>query len=124
MPLSSRRFNDQARNVYNIGFIQDLPEWKASFGASYRKQGDAYSRVLAEEILTTYDADLEVFVEKRFGDSFSVRLSGTNLLDADKRETFHKFDNEADQVDRDYDEYEIEAEHAGPRYQLVMRWSF
>ncbi len=35
-----------------------------------------------EEVLTTYDADLEVFVEKRFGDSFSVRLSGANLLDA------------------------------------------
>lgn len=122
--LGERRFNNQARSVYNVGFIQDLPGVAASFGASYRKQGDAFSRVLAEEVLTSYGADLEVFVEKRFGDNISVRLSGTNLLDADKDEIFHKFDNEADQIDRDYDEYEIESEHAGPRYQLVMRWSF
>ncbi|MGH8075315.1 MAG: TonB-dependent receptor plug domain-containing protein [Lysobacter sp.] len=122
--LGTRRFNNQAESVYNIGFIQDLPTWAASFGASYRKQGDAHSRVLAEEVLTTYDGDLEVFVEKRFGDSISVRLSGTNLLDADKTEVFDKFDNLADQLDRDHDEYEIEAEHAGPRYQLVMRYAF
>ena len=122
--IGKRRFNNQARYVYNVGFIQDLPDWAASFGASYRKQGDAYARVLGEEVLTRYDADLEVFVEKRFGHSFSVRLSGTNLLDAKKREYFSKFDNEADQVDRDYDEYEEESEWAGPRYQLVMRWSF
>ncbi|MGH8084072.1 MAG: TonB-dependent receptor plug domain-containing protein [Lysobacter sp.] len=122
--LGERRFNNQAENVYNVGFIQDMPMLAASFGASYRKQGDAYSRVLAEEVLTTYDGDLEVFVEKRFGDSISVRLSGTNLLDADKTEVFDKFDNLADQLDRDYDEYEIEAEHAGPRYQLVMRYAF
>lgn len=122
--IGKRRFNNQARYVYNVGFIQDLPDLAASFGASYRKQGDAFSRVLGEEVLTTYDADLEVFIEKRFGDSFSVRLSGANLLDAKKREYFSKFDNEADQVDRDFDEYEEEAEWAGPRYQLVMRWSF
>ncbi|HEX2082508.1 MAG TPA: TonB-dependent receptor, partial [Xanthomonadaceae bacterium] len=122
--LGERRFNNQARSVYNIGFIQDLPSLAASFGASYRKQGDAFSRVLAEEVETRYGADLEVFVEKRFGDNLSLRLSGTNLLDADKDEVFHKFDNEADQIDRDYDEYEIESEHAGPRYQLVVRWAF
>ena len=122
--LGTRRFNNQAGSVYNVGFIQDLPALAASFGASYRKQGDAYSRVLAEEVLTTYDGDLEVFVEKRFGGSVSVRLSGTNLLDADKTEVFDKFDNLADQLDRDHDEYEVEAEHAGPRYQLVMRYAF
>lgn len=122
--IGKRRFNNQARYVYNVGFIQNLPDLAASFGASYRKQGDAFSRVLGEEVLTTYDADLEVFIEKRFGDSFSVRLSGANLLDAKKREYFSKFDNAADQMDRDFDEYEEEAEWAGPRYQLVMRWSF
>ena len=37
---------------------------------------------------------------------------------------FEVEDNQADQVDRDFDEYEIESEWAGPRYQLVMRWSF
>lgn len=122
--LGERRFNNQAKSVFNVGFIQNLPAAAASFGISYRKQGDAYMRVLAEEVLTTYGADLEFFIEKRFGENLSLRFSGTNLLDADKEEFFHKFDNEADQVDRDYDEYELESEHAGPRYQLVMRWSF
>ncbi len=122
--IGERRFNDQARSVYNIGFIQDLPSWAASFGATYRKQGDAFSRVLAEEVTVKYGDDLEVFVEKRFGKTLSVRLSAANLLDASKDEIFHKFDNEADQIDRDYDEYELESEEAGPSYQLVLRWAF
>lgn len=122
--LGKRRFNDQAKNVYNIGFIQDLPSLAASFGATYRKQGNAFSRILSEEVTTEYGADLEVFVEKRFGQTLSVRLSAANLLDASKDEFFHKFDNLADQIDRDYDEYELETEEAGPSYQLVMRWAF
>lgn len=122
--LGTRRFNNQAKSVYNVGFIHNLASLRASFGASYRKQGRAYSRVLAEEVTTTYGADLELFIEKTFGRNVSLRLSGTNLLDARKREVFHKFDTVGDQIDRDHDEYELEREHAGPRYQLVLRWAF
>lgn len=122
--LGERRFNDQAKNVYNIGFIQDLPSLGASFGATYRKQGDAFSRILGEEVTVKYGDDLEMFVEKRFGTSVSLRLTASNLLDASKDEFFNKFDNEADQIDRDFDEYELETEEAGPSYQLVMRWAF
>lgn len=122
--LGERRFNNQAKSVYNIGFIHDLPDLAASFGVTYRKQGDAYSRILAEEVTTSYGEDLELFAEKRFGDSFSIRLSAANLLDASKDEFIHKFDNQADQQERDYDEYELETEDAGPRYQVVMRWAF
>jgi hypothetical protein len=122
--FGERRFNNQAKYVYNLGFIQDVPSWGFSFGASYRRQGDAFSRILAEEIATRYGADLEVFVEKRFGQNLSLRLTGSNLLDADKREAFNKFDNAADQLDRDFDEYELERETAGPVYQLIARFSF
>lgn len=122
--FGERRFNNQAKYVYNVGFIQDLPSWGFSFGASYRRQGDAFSRILAEEIATRYGSDLEVFVEKRFGQNLSLRLTGSNLLDADKREAFNKFDNAADQLDRDFDEYELERETAGPVYQLIARYSF
>lgn len=122
--FGERRFNNQAKHVYNVGFIHDIKSWGAAFGASYRSQGDAFSRVLAEEVTTIYGEDLEVFVEKRFGDSFSMRLTGSNLLDASKREIFDKFDNAADQIDRDYDEYELERETAGPVYQLIARYSF
>lgn len=79
---------------------------------------------LGEEVTVKYGDDLEVFVEKRFGKTISLRLTASNLLDASKDEFFHKFDNQADQVDRDYDEYELETEEAGPSYQLVMRWAF
>ena len=119
-----RRFNDQARSVYNIGFIHDIPSLAASFGATFRSQGDAYSRILAEEVTVKYGDDLEMFVEKRFGRNLSVRLSAANLLDASKDEFFHKFDNLDDQLGRKYDEYELETEQAGPSYQLVMRWAF
>ena len=122
--MGTRRFNDQAKSVFNVGFIQDLPSLAASFGVTYRKQGDAYSRVLAEEVIVRYGDELDAFIEKRFGDKFSVRLSANNLLDASKDEFFDKFDNVGDQIDRDYDEYELETEEAGPSYQLVMRWAF
>jgi outer membrane receptor protein involved in Fe transport len=122
--LGERRFNDQARSVYNVGFIHDLPSWDVSFGATFRKQGDAFSRLLAEEVTIRYGEELDLFVEKRFGDRFSVRLSANNLLDASKDELFHKFDNLADQIDRDYDEYELETEEAGPSWQMVARWAF
>lgn len=121
--LGERRFNDQAKSVYNVGFIQDLPRWNASFGVTYRNQDDAFSRVLSEEATIRYGDELDVFVEKRFGHNFSVRLSANNLLDASKDESFHKFSNMADQIDRDYDEYELESEQAGPSYQLVARWA-
>lgn len=122
--LGERRFNEQAKSVYNVGFIHDLPALGASFGATYRKQGSAFSRVLAEEVTVKYGDELDLFVEKRFGRNFSVRLSASNLLDAAKDEYFHKFDNLDDQIDRDYDEFEIESEQAGPAYQLVARWAF
>ena len=122
--IGERRFNDQARSVLNVGFIHDMPTLAATFGVSYRRQGGASSRVLAEEVKTTYGADLEAFVEKRFGQHWSLRLVGSNLLDAAKDETFHKFDTLGDQIDRDYDEYEIETEKAGPVYQFVARYAF
>jgi outer membrane receptor protein involved in Fe transport len=122
--FGERTFNDQADYVYNVGFIQDLPDWAASFGASYRRQGTAFSRLLAQEVTTRYGADLEIFIEKRFGDRMSLRLTGSNLLNASKDELFNKFDNAQDQLDRDFDEYEVETEESGPVYQVIARVAF
>lgn len=119
-----RRFNNQSKYVYNFGFIQDFPSFGAAFGATYRKQGTAYSRVISEEVTTTYGAELEVFVEKRFGKNITIRAVGSNLLNGAKRETFNKFDNLADQMDRDFDEYELESEKAGPVFQIMARMAF
>jgi outer membrane receptor protein involved in Fe transport len=119
-----RRFNDQARYVYNVGFIHDLEDLGASFGLSYRRQGDAESRILAEEVRTSYGADLEAFIEKRFGENLSIRLTGSNLLDASKDEIFNKFDTLGDQLGRDFDEFELETEQSGRVYQLIARYAF
>jgi iron complex outermembrane receptor protein len=120
----SRRFNGQSKYVYNFGFIQNLRRLAAAFGATYRKQGPAVDRIVGEEIRTTYGADLELFVEKRIGDSFTIRAVGSNLLDGKKRETFNKFTTIADQLAREVDEYELESERAGPVFQLVGRYAF
>ena len=122
--LTETRPKVVAKFVYNFGVIQNLRQLGAAFGATYRKQGKAYGRIVSEEVTTTYGADLEVFVEKRFGDSFTVRAVGSNLLDGKKREAFNKFDTIEDQVDRNFDEYELEAERAGPVFQLVARYAF
>jgi outer membrane receptor protein involved in Fe transport len=122
--FGSRRFNDQAKYVLNVGFIQDLPAYGAAFGATFRKQGKSFGRIIGEEVTTTYGGDLEVFVEKRFGDRFVLRFTGGNLLNARKKEVFNKFNTIDDQIERNFDEYELEAEKAGPVFQLVGRVTF
>jgi len=122
--FGKRRFNGQSNYVYNFGFIQDVPSFGAAFGATYRKQGGAYDRIVGEEVRTTYGADLEIFVEKRFGKSFTIRAVGSNLLDGAKDEVFDKFTTIGDQTARNYDEYELESETAGPVFQVMARLAF
>ncbi len=122
--LGDRRFNAQSDYVLNVGFTQDIPSWNAAFGATYRKQGEAYSRVIAEEVTTRYGADLEVFVEKQLWSNTVIRFTGSNLLDSAKEEDFNKFADLNDQISRSFDEYELESETAGPVYQVVLRVAF
>ena len=122
--FGQRRFNGQSDMVYNFGFIQNLPGFGAAFGATYRKQAAALDRMEGEGIRTTYGGDLEIFVEKRFGKGFTIRAVGSNLLNGAKREVFDKFTTIADQIARDYDEYEIERETAGPVFQVMARLAF
>lgn len=122
--FGTRRFNNQSNYVYNVGFIQELPSLEASFGVTFRQQGDATSRVVGEEVVTSYDGDLEAFIEKRFGKAWAVRLTGINLLDQSKDEVFDKFNTIEEQIDRDYDEYELETETGGRAVQLIVRYQF
>lgn len=122
--MGDRRFNAQSDYVFNVGFTHDIRAWGAAFGATYRKQGDAKSRIVGEEVVTSYGGDLEVFVEKQIGERIVVRLTGSNLLDSSKDEVFDKFNTIEDQIGRDYDEYELETETAGPWFQLVARMAF
>ena len=122
-----RRFNNQADYVLNVGFIQDLAAWDAAFGATYREQGDAFSRIRGETVATSYGGDLEIFVEKRFAERLVLRFTASNLLDATKDETFFKWETLEDQLSGEIgalDEFEVETESAGPVYQLVGRLAF
>ena len=122
--FGDRRFNGQSNYVYNVGFIQDIPSFGAAFGATYRKQASAYDRIVSEEVTTTYGADLEIFIEKRFGKSFTIRAVGSNLLDGSKDEVFNKFNTIGEQNARVFDEYELETETAGPVFQIMARLAF
>jgi len=122
--FGSRRFNSQAESVFNVGFIHDMPSIAASFGATYRNQGDAFSRIASEEVTTAYGPDLEMFVEKRIGERFTLRLTGSNLLDETKDESFTVFANAGAQTARIPAEFETETESAGPVFQLIGRYAF
>ena len=80
--------------------------------------------MISEEVVTSYGADLEIFIEKKVADNIVVRFTGFNLLNASKDEVFDKFNTQDDQIARDYDEYELETEEAGPWFQIVARMAF
>jgi outer membrane receptor protein involved in Fe transport len=125
-----RRFQNQPEYVYNIGFIQNLDDWGAAFGVSYREQDDARQIVLGEIRDTSYDGDLELFVEKRFGETWVARFTASNLLDLEKKEVIYAFDGDSAEAiveamrANDVDEIEVEQETAGPVLQLVLRANF
>ena len=68
--------------------------------------------------------DFNLSAEKRLGEQWTLRLTGSNLLDSSKDEAFDKFTTIDDQFNRDYDEYELETESAGRVYQFVVRYAF
>ncbi|OYX09730.1 MAG: TonB-dependent receptor [Sphingomonadales bacterium 32-68-7] len=75
------------------------------------------------------DSEITDFLgSRKFNDqsdnNFTIRAVGSNLLDGKKSEVFNKFDTVDDQEDRDFDEYELESERAGPVFQLVGRLAF
>lgn len=125
-----RRFNDQPRHVYNVGFIQTLRSLNASFGASVSGRSTSVASNFDEIVRLRYNPDLEAFVEYRFNRNFLIRLSGQNLLNRTKREFFTKFDgdNLRDILDAreagDVDEYEIERERSGRLFQATLRAAF
>ncbi len=125
-----RRFQNQPEYVYNVGFIQNLEGWAAAFGANYRKQDVSRQIVLGEIRDTSYEGDFEVFVEKRFGETWVARFTASNLLDLEKKEVITSYDGDSAQAivdamrNNDVDEIEIEHETSGPVLQLVLRANF
>ena len=128
--VAGRPFRNQPSFVYNIGFIQTLPAWNASFGASLYDRDKGYEYSIDEDATVDYDGDLEAFIEKRIGEKYVLRLAAINLLDKEKRETFKSYDGDSVEEILDnhnagnVDESERESERSGVLYQLTLRGRF
>lgn len=120
----------QPKYIYNVGITQNIPAWDMSFGFSYQKQGESRFVTYGEIESQLYDGNLEFFVEKRLGDSWVLRLTGNNLLDADSLQAESGFDGDngaeilANQAAYDVDTYEIERENSSPKWTLTLRAVF
>lgn len=125
-----RRFNNQPHHIYNVGFIHTLTAANASFGATVSGRSKARASNFDEVVDLRYGADLEAFVEKRFGKNFVLRFSVQDILRRTKREDFLKYDGDSfaeirdARLSGDIDEFERERENAGPLYQVTLRAAF
>ena len=125
-----RRFRDQSDYIYNFGVTHNIPEWETSMGFSYQKQGDSLSVDIDRDVELSYDGNLEIFIEKRFGDDYVLRLTGTNLLDAHKIERFDNFEGDtaaeilANHIAGNIGELETEDEQASRVITLTFRAFF
>jgi outer membrane receptor protein involved in Fe transport len=126
----TRRFNNQPHHLYNVGFIQTVRAANASFGATVSGRSKSRASNFDEVVDLRYGADLEAFVEKRFGSTFVVRFSVQDILRRTKYEDYRKFDGDnyaeilANRRAGEIDEYELERESAGPLYQFTIRAAF
>ncbi len=111
----SREMRNQPNYVYNLSLTQDIPAWNTGLGLSYQKRGSSLATEFSEYVVLEYDANLEVFAEVNLNDNMVVRLSGTNLLDAEKREIFREFGEPVN---------EIELEESSAVYTLTLRATF
>jgi outer membrane receptor for ferrienterochelin and colicins len=120
----------QPEYVYNIGITHNIPDWDASAGVSYQEQGESRFVTFGEIESQLYDGNLEVFLEKRLGDNFVLRLTGTNLLDSDSDQAEAGFDGDngaqilANQAAYNVDAFEVERESSSPKITLTLRSVF
>jgi outer membrane receptor protein involved in Fe transport len=132
-PITGRNvtIDDQPAYVYNVGVTQDIPSWNASFGASYQKQGTAYQHNSPGEMQSTnYGGNLEMFLEKRMGKAFVLRLTGNNLLDSCSEQLEQDFAGDdaiemmANNKAYNVDFMELERECSSPSVSLTFRAVF
>jgi outer membrane receptor protein involved in Fe transport len=131
-PNLNRRvpFDGQPEFVYNFGLTQEFPRLGASAGFSYRKQGRSISTFLGEEEYQFYEGALEAYIEKRLNKNFVLRLSGSNLLDADSLQYERNFDGDTgldiieNQLAGNVDNFEVEHEESSPLIMLTLRGVF
>lgn len=125
-----RKLSNQPDFVYNISLVQNFPSLDFTAGASYQKRGDSAEFGFDEIVTTSYDGNLEMFLEKRLGEKVVVRFTANNLLDAKKVEVGASYDGDSAAefaqaiIDGDIDEFEVETEQSSRVYTLTLRAAF
>jgi outer membrane receptor protein involved in Fe transport len=122
-PVTGRQvpFNDQPDYIFNVGFIQGIPEWNSAFGASYQQRGNSLEYLYDEITELSYEGNLEAFWETRLGKSTVIRFTGANLLDAEKTEDVAVYNPD---LNGTIEEGEIETERSGRLFLMTVRQAF
>ena len=120
-PITGRErgFNLQADHVINTGFLHSFPQLGLTWGANWISQGDVEENLATEKtVISTGDA-LEVLVEYRWAERWSLRLTGRNLNDGANTVAFSEFDGLL--TESDITESGFESERSGRSFFLVLR---
>lgn len=120
----TRRFNDQPDYVYNVGLSHTLKSAGLSYGFSYQKRGDSTYEDPVTTETTSYDANLEAYVEYKVMKAMTLRLTGDNLLDADVTEHMKNYDSLDDKIAGKVDNYETQIERSGAVFMLTLSGRF
>jgi len=86
-----RQFRNQPKWVYNVGFVKNFPESGIAAGATYNRRASSEFGDFGELVTLEYDGLLDLFLEKRLGNRAVIRLSATNVLDAQQFEFLRVF---------------------------------
>lgn len=119
-----RRFNDQPDYVYNLGLSQTLKNLGMSYGFSYQKRGDSTNEDSVTTEVTSYDANLEAYIEYKMSEALVLRFTGDNLLDADVTEHMTNYKSLDDKLAGKVDDYETQIERAGAVFMLTLSGRF
>lgn len=125
-----RKFTNQPDFVYNVSVSHSFVNSDSAVGFSYQGRDSSDEYAYDEIVTTDYDGNLELFFEKRFSQKLVFRVTGTNLLDAVKREDIIKYDGDSLAELRaaiamdERDELEVQLEESSPVVSFTLRAAF
>jgi hypothetical protein len=126
----NRQFRNQPEWVYNVGIIKNFPDSGVAAGFTYNRRASSEFGDFGELVTLEYDGILDLFVEKRLGNRAVIRLSATNVLDAEQSEFLRVFAGDTGAEIREsirtgtIAEIESQVDTFGPIIQLTGRITF
>lgn len=94
------KFKEQPDYIFNVGFDYRIPSWRMNFGGNFNQTGgnnEGAERLEVQRVL-------DVYLNKQLAERWFLRLSGKNLLEADKEKTKLKFDASGNITDVELEE--------------------